>query len=707
LSGVVHGVAGYPGVLSVESATYTMSHGISPGTCVLRCQVQTGLVQPAPYGDLVFSDGTRAVVVPDCRLDNLKVDFDDSGYYWSLSIVDRRWKWRDLGAVSGCYNQLDPFGKLIPWTIRSPRELAVLCLSAMGETDYVLNMPEGLNYPGPFTSAPIINVSGVNPPISWQGVAPAQALQQLCDQFGCRVVYQLSSDSILITPQGPGSPLPTNASISKQGPSLKSVETPDGIGVLGAPTRYQLRLQLIAVGKEWDGSYRPINELSYAPLSKGAAQSNSIGVSNPNVAVRWLININGRVLNVPVPDNTVASSLTAIADGINGDRVFKKLVSAAVVGDEVVVTALAVGVAFALSADFAGAAAPEPNIVTVLLAAAVPAVPTWQYSGPPQFANVRATNRLTYTDAVNLARESVFRCYALTNFAGDGSPGIPVPGLGRTLRREQIVLQDTQVQQVVPQPGDATLIDPVTGRPATVNFYNGYSRDVPAAVYGAVAKYLNSTVWYLGRQVNTKPADQVFVPFSVDPLRFMITFAGCVYQFQSGGYFAANLILQTGCQARDPVNNQVLTFVKTIPLGTGAGTNPRMYHHEDVQVGVIGQYDAVDTLIGSQVLETDPLIRADAYLAAHLKEYQVSGGNTVEYNGILPIDLDSGIQQVTWSVGDAGAATTASINTEHDIWVPNYPERRRAEFLPPAAAAPRPQARRVDMPAGEGGVTFG
>ena len=72
-------------------------------------------------------------------------------------------------------------------------------------------------------------------------------------------------------------------------------------------------------------------------------------------------------------------------------------------------------------------------------------------------------------------------------------------------------------------------------------------------------------------------------------------------------------------------------------------------------------------------------------------QYPISEALTQEYNGLMEIDLDGAVSQVSWEVGEGGVSTTASRNEEHSIWVPPYPARRRAEKLP------TPLVQRVDM----------
>ncbi len=287
----------WPGVVGVESLTYTCSHGISPGTAVLVTNPQE-IATILPGGTLLYSDGNQSIPVPNCRVDRVAGHTDSSGTAWTLIIQDRRWQWQ-YGCIFGRYNQIDNRGKLVPWTIRSPVELATLCFQAMGETGYTISgLPDGL------TAAAGQNVNRYllagenfpqtlsNPPVVWDGLPPAQALAQLCDRYGCRVIYNPTTDAVSIFPLGTGGPLPVGP-CEVIAPAVKLPATPSGIGVLGAPIRYQLRLILEPVGRDWDDSYRPVQYLSYAPtLTKtGDPQISQVTFSGSSTAVQLLIQI--------------------------------------------------------------------------------------------------------------------------------------------------------------------------------------------------------------------------------------------------------------------------------------------------------------------------------------------------------------------------------------------------------------------------------
>lgn len=572
-----HGVVSYPGLVSFISGSYTVSHGISPGVVSIVCPPQA--VAPAAGGPVTFSDGLTVVTIPDCKLDSLNVVKDSSGERWILQLFDRRWRWRELGAAKGYYNQPDPHGILYPWTVATPRDLVEFCLFDMGETRYQIDVP-----------------NSALPPINWDYQTPAVALQQLCDSLGCRIVYRLDTDSVLITPAGQGGPLPPGALYSDS-PGLNLPERPDSIVCVGAPIRWQLRLRLEAVGRDWDGLYRPLDALSYKPA--------------------------------------------------NG----------------------------------------------------------WGASAPPYFANVTATDRLTRLQALDLAKQTVYRCYRLVNVDAEGTVGIQVPGVGTLTRREQLVLQDTKVEQVQPNPIDERILD-ADGQRLRVHYYDGFRRDVPAEAFGS--RFIGSVgVNHSTNKVqNTPLTSKIQVDFSIDPTWQVVTFSEYVFKvvttvLGSGASQTtvepANVFLETGCLVRDPDTHQVIRYERALDLGAPRfGTKPLYVLHEDVQLNVIADYQQVTEdqylLLGVRDLQAgqgfslaETLLRSSYYLAGAAARYRVTGAQTRIYNGLVAIPLDGAIQQVTWVVGEPqGAQTTASLNTEHDPYVPPLVARIRAEYAPSA-----------------------
>ncbi len=719
---VIHGTVSWPGVVAVEEFQYSVGHGITPGTALLRIQPQATPV--AQFGDLTITDGNETVVVPGCRLDDLRVEKGEGGEYWFIRLVDRRWRWGNLGAVSGLYNQLDPNGKLIPWTIRSPTELAELCLQAMGETNYTIDLPEGLpraigeGFKEILPTGINFPPTGVNPPVEWVVKPPAKALQELAERYGRRVVYRLSTDSVHVARVGEGAYLP-DGNVYKQGPSLKSPEAPDAIGIAGAPTRHDMKIRLEAVGEDWDGMIRPIDQLSYAPR---------IPANQPQVVtftLAWDLTSGGDYqiqidANANLPVNVIGSAVVAAGNpgGLTLSGLTVELLGslAGVIEpngfsvafnspNQLVVTGPP-GVSWGYSCS-SGILFPLGNTLTAELTqmAQVGSVPYWGACDVQDFAAVQATDRLTLEQARALAKKSVYKWYRVSDFDVSGPDLVPimVPGRGNLVRRQQLVLTDTRAEQIVPQPPDFNYFQ--RELPVTLDLYRGLSRDQPARVYGSVyalGPAIAATGVYHRSALsgpdapNTAPTDIVFVPFTIDPERQLVMFSGPVFVAEGPEIKPAKLTLQTAVLVRDEETNDFDRFTLVRPLAgqQGAeGLKIQWASRPDVQLNVIGDYNAQGLIVNERILEDDPIRRSNYYLDGLALQYNLSDAQTVEFNGVRLIDLDGAIAQVTWSIGAGGTTTTASRNTEHHFAVPPYPARRRAENIPSLAT----QAAMADM----------
>lgn len=735
--GVIHGIASFPGVLSIERAEFVMSHGVSPGLITIVTHPQPN--PPAMYGTFTIADGSGSISVPGCRVDDLRSETGGSGTTWTLYLVDRRWRWRDLGALAGSYNETDTHGKYIGKTIRSPTELAILCLERMGEVGYSVVLPPGLTsadgqgITGFLPNGTNFAASGTNPPVTWVATPPAQALQSLAEQYGCRVVYQVLTNSIYVGPLGVGGGLPPG-SIASTSPALKSPELPDGVGVVGAPTRYQMRLSLMAVGQEWNGLLLPIDLLSYAPIvgnkvqiSKGTVDYNDavigevftafVGNNQPN-------NQGGELFTFTTVTGaeTDAQIATALAAAINAsvNPQVKGVVTATTVGGQLVITGLKIGVPFVTFFQVSDNAFLSTfNGSTTQLAEPFKGR-SWAQCYPPMFQGVIATNRLQLYQARELAQRTVFKNYMLrgvdvnyttTRLAAGGTldlggvvkvkPGPPiVPGYGPIQYLKQLVLEPDQVDQIVPEKPSKVFGVQAEGAPGpdikdftpfVVNFYQGYSKNKPHEVYGAVAYECTVGTGITSKNFtaggNSLATDQVFVKSSVDPVLQQCIFEDYVY-FRNGtlGIAEANLILQTAVMVKDPLTNQLLAYTQSQPLPSGInGTAVKWNVYPDVQLNVTSTYSATGKILTAVPLEADPFNRASYYLAGMAAQYFPSGALTNKYNNIMPIQLTGNITQVTFSIGPDGPTTIASINSEHQYSYPPYPARRRAELLPAIA----------------------
>lgn len=236
----------YPGITGVLSASYTMRRGISPA--MAQVEIAYDFSSPPtiqPRGTMQWIYGTQTHIFPNCAVESVQVTRPGGATIWRVSIADRRWAWR-FGAISGEYN-LREGSAVIPSREKTPQELATLLLQAMGEPSFnVTQLP-----------------NDTRPYVDWQLANPAKELASLCDSLGCVVVLRLDN-TVKIERIGQGADLPLGylAGDTEFDPSI----APRQLAFYAAPTQWQVDLPLEAVGKDTDETFKPIADLSYAPV---------------------------------------------------------------------------------------------------------------------------------------------------------------------------------------------------------------------------------------------------------------------------------------------------------------------------------------------------------------------------------------------------------------------------------------------------------
>ena len=245
----VLGIGTYAGI-SCISGQFTLSHGAKPSAATVyffRNQVIP------PTGDFIL-DGTDEfgnegkVPFKNCFVDNLQATAGGDPLI-VVRILDRRWAW-EFAAISGHYNIRTESGDSI-YNEKTPRELAALCLEGMGEADADLAdfNPEG------------------QPPIEWELVNPARALDELVNQFGYRIVLGIDN-RVHIYKAGVG-----DMSFLEKFTWLEDTmgvdlpKRPDGVIVAAGRTLWNMDLWLEPVGLELSGEWKNIDKLSYRPTA--------------------------------------------------------------------------------------------------------------------------------------------------------------------------------------------------------------------------------------------------------------------------------------------------------------------------------------------------------------------------------------------------------------------------------------------------------
>lgn len=247
----IQGLAYFPGIQQIVDGSMNFAEGITPSVASLTIAPQNNFT--AQVGTLTFFDGVTILNWPDARLDTNSFERNFSGLIWRLSIYDRRWKWTSKGGggvITLGANLRDDTSNLLTCTEMTPQNLAIKCLEAMGEQNYDVS----------------VLPNNDRPEIMWDGALPAQCLEDLCESLGCRVVLGLDN-RVRICTVGEGNNLPETPEIITNSLSLTIPGLPSRIVAVCQPDRFQVDLQLEAVGIENDskGTLKPIDELSYKP----------------------------------------------------------------------------------------------------------------------------------------------------------------------------------------------------------------------------------------------------------------------------------------------------------------------------------------------------------------------------------------------------------------------------------------------------------
>lgn len=247
------GIMSFPGLTDyILSVQFSLQHGISPSIGTVTC-APVPLNKIVEHGTLDIRYGNDRLTFPECKIDKVDAFRNEDGFErWAISLLDRRWKWKFAGVVHGHWNERKGerlVGQnLARPTVRSVKQLAEICLDAMGESRYD-------------TSQLFFDIF---PEVKWEFTNAAQALASLCDQFGFRVVLTINN-TVAICKVGVGRQLPEFGDEVQISRTLDPPEKPTQLVFAGSPDRYQYDLELEPVLRDFDNGWKHINDLSYAP----------------------------------------------------------------------------------------------------------------------------------------------------------------------------------------------------------------------------------------------------------------------------------------------------------------------------------------------------------------------------------------------------------------------------------------------------------
>jgi len=266
---------------------------------------------------------------------------------------------------------------------------------------------------------------------------------------------------------------------------------------------------------------------------------------------------------------------------------------------------------------------------------------------PIDMPNVRIEN--PGTEAWNLARNTVYKVYAISTFA-DGTLDYP-DGSG-TL---------SAINQVLP------LFDKLLETGTS----NDAAHHPPVRVYGSHFTYSFPAFF------NTEIGALISEPYTFDRYRGMIKFEEPMYQLEGSGagqtIKPAELYLEAMFRIRDETNNQFVAYVWETTVDAN-GQGYATHHDPSLNARTIVLYDNEHAVTGTQTNQ-DTLDAFAATIAANgvgLYTYSARYMNwyNIPMNAIKPDGLTSQVRHVIsdGEDGEPGHYTVASQNTEFDVF---------------------------------------
>jgi hypothetical protein len=200
---------------------------------------------------------------------------------------------------------------------------------------------------------------------------------------------------------------------------------------------------------------------------------------------------------------------------------------------------------------------------------------------------------------------------------------------------------------------------------------------------------------------------EIAVPFTVDAERRLVRFSRPVYRLAyegtgdlpeigyalspnavipgsgitaagaGGNWGPAHPVLLISVRLRVKDTGEIWPAFRSQRLGNG--TLERVIHLPDAVFNYHVRYDVTTWTIDSVATNENAFFaECDYHLAGAALEYQTGPAQDASFPGLLPIDPDGLIQQVSWSVGGGSPVMTqVSSNCEHTPHLPPYRQRMK------------------------------
>lgn len=263
-----------------------------------------------------------------------------------------------------------------------------------------------------------------------------------------------------------------------------------------------------------------------------------------------------------------------------------------------------------------------------------------------------------------LAKKSVFRWYRINGLLGGASTERFLKRvLGPEFDFKIGTYATNPMKQFLPLLSDLVDIDPDT------------KNSLAPFVQGKFAKldgiWTNSDHWEMYRR-----------GFSIEADKGIIEFSDFCFRWESDStpsdYVPADIYLNASVNIKHHTSMVVHRVLRDKATGANSGMGAKVYREEDVAGTVRLNYSDITETVTSATTNIAALNQeADYHLKAAMAEFQVKAAVDQSYAGLVPINCDGAIQQVTYTVQQGGGCTTrASRNSEYHLHRPTYQQRR-------------------------------
>lgn len=246
------------GDLSLIGADWVIGRGSRPSSFVLRVSYNRSL-DLASSGTLTLQSNRSAWTLTGCIASVSTVRFEQGvtgKRHWVIRVWDRRRTWKGR-RIDGGYNLRYRDCTVKPSTQKTMKELWDILFAKASE-------PSAVAY---------LSDATVHPPADWANELVTTAMDSLCELFPAHICLE-ASDRFTVRQTGDGPVIPTPESNLGKAPlyTCRVDRGPLKVCIRCAPTLFQAFLRLVAIGRDADGTIKPINDLSYKPAGGWEAE---------------------------------------------------------------------------------------------------------------------------------------------------------------------------------------------------------------------------------------------------------------------------------------------------------------------------------------------------------------------------------------------------------------------------------------------------